>query len=319
MAIIRKQPVSFVSMDLNIALEEVYKICSTSFAKYIDLDFNYYLSTPFVRGDPAQLQQVLLNLCVNANHSMTIMREAGEAQGGKLTVSLQSISIGQELINKFPTAVEGDEYYVIQISDEGVGISEHLITKIFDPFYTTKDKASGTGLGLATSRGIIEKHDGFIDIYSVKDTGTTFSIYIPARIDAPLNKKEITTKKQFVVGRGSILVIDDEEIIRNVLKRMLEKCGYQVIIASSAAEGIQLYTAMKNEIDLVISDLDMPVMSGDKCLAELQKITRDLNVLLMSGYRGDARVENTIKMGGHYISKPISMYELSVIVNKLIG
>jgi PAS domain S-box-containing protein len=176
----RRQEITLKEIDLSGAIDSAVKICRTSFDKSISVSVSYPAGPAITLADQVLIEQVLLNICINASHAMTIMRPDGHAMGGKLEISLEHFDVNERFCSRNPLAVVGP-YWVIKVSDSGVGIPPAALSKIFNPFFTTKPAGQGTGLGLSTAYGIVRQHDGFIDVYSIPGSGTTFSVYLPDR------------------------------------------------------------------------------------------------------------------------------------------
>jgi len=313
----KKTEISHKPLDLNTALKNVIQICRNTFEKSIEIYTDYSSLPAIIEGDPSQIEQVLLNLSINASHAMTIMREKNDKQGGKLTLSLRKITADKYFCSIHPEAVAG-KYWVVSQSDTGVGIDSKNIHKIFDPFFTTKERERGTGLGLSMVYSIVHQHGGFIDVYSEPGTGSTFNIYLPEFSEEALY--EISTQEYGIEkGEGIILVIDDEDIVRLMAENILIECGYEVILAENGREGISIYSSRKNEIKSVLLDMAMPVMSGKEVYLELKKINPEVKVLLASGFRQDDRVQETLALGVNgFIQKPYSITELSKKIKKMM-
>ncbi|MCK5076015.1 MAG: PAS domain S-box protein, partial [Calditrichia bacterium] len=206
----RKQETQFAAVDLNEAVGHVKKICQNTLDKSIELQFNYYVNNAIIKADATQIEQVLLNLCVNAAHSMTIMRPHSESWGGKLTIDINKIVSDKKFTKTHPGAQDGF-YWKIVVQDEGVGFKQEYQKKIFDPFFTTKAKGEGTGLGLSMVYNIIKQHKGFMDVSSEVDKGSVFTFYLP---DIPPEDAKLKFSKEEIddiEGEGVILVVDDEE------------------------------------------------------------------------------------------------------------
>lgn len=317
LALSKKHELSFSSVDLNKSVKRVIKICENTFDKRIEIKPIYYDGKAVVQADATQIEQVVLNLCVNASHAMTIMRKSNEQQGGVLTVSIEQI-YADKTFNDIHHEAEEGYYYIVTVRDTGVGMDSRVISKIFDPFFTTKDKNKGTGLGLAMAYNIIQQHKGFIDVYSEVGVGSKFSVFIPSQsVSDEISEK--TASFKITKGSGTILVIDDEEIIRYIGKNILEECGYNVLLAEDGRKGIEIYKAKKDEITAVILDMSMPYLSGKDTYIELKKINPKIKVLLASGFKQDKRVSDALKLGvNSFIQKPYSLIELSKKIDEVI-
>ena len=309
----RKKELKFVAVDLNTTLKHVMKICETTFDKKIELIFEYWKGEAFAKADPTQLEQVILNLCVNAYHAMTIMKNDNEKIEGKLNVDIEKVFSDKCFCKSHPEAKE-HYYWLINIKDTGVGMDSKTIAKIFDPFFTTKDKGKGTGLGLAMVYNIVQLHKGFIDVYSEVNEGTAFHIYIPALDDNNVQVSEIE-EANVIKGEGVILLVDDEEIIRSTALEILKELGYEILLAKNGEEGVNMYKKYQERIDLVILDMVMPKMSGKEAFIEIKKINDNAKILMSSGFKFDERVKKVLELGADsFIQKPYTLVKLSKVI-----
>jgi PAS domain S-box-containing protein len=314
----RKKEPLFVSVDLNEALKDVMQICENTFDKSIKLGISYYDKKAMLWADATQIQQVVLNLCINASHAMTMMRKMDDPQGGTLSVSILNFYADQYFCASQPEAIEGN-YWVIKIKDTGVGIEPKFISRIFDPFYTTKTKTQGTGLGLAMVYNIVQQHRGFIDVDSHPGIGTTFSIYLPQLEDQKFHDTQPLVSEALTPGNGLILIVDDEESLRLTLKEILETCGYNVLLAEDGRQGLKIFSERCNEIKLILLDLAMPNMAGKESYIEMKKIFPAVKVLVISGFKRDQRVRDIMELGvSGFLSKPFTMAELSKKIAEVI-
>jgi PAS domain S-box-containing protein len=314
----RKKEPLFVSVDLNEAVKDVMQICENTFDKSIKLEISYHDKKAMVWADTTQIQQVMLNLCINASHAMTLMRKMDDPQGGTLSVSILDFYVDQYFCASQPEAIE-ENYWVLKIKDTGVGIEPKFISKIFDPFYTTKTKTQGTGLGLAMVYNIVKQHRGFIDVESHPGIGTTFSIYFPQLEEQKFHDTKPLELEALTTGTGLILIVDDEESLRLTLKEILETCGYNVLLAEDGRQGLKIFKQRCNEIKLILLDLAMPNMSGKDSYIEMKKIFPSVKVLVISGFKHDQRVREIRELGVNgYLAKPFTMAELSRKIAEVI-
>ncbi len=258
--------------------------------------------------DCRQIEQVLLNILLNASQAMP--------GGGELHLETTHVQLDETVATL--NAVTVGEYIKIAITDTGEGMEEAVRKRIFDPFFTTKDKKRGTGLGLASAYGIIKNHGGFIDVQSAPGKGATFSVYLPATSQAPVNLEE--TAEQIREGTETILLVDDEAPVSDVGSQMLRRLGYKVLTANSGAAAIEIYRSNRDGIALVILDMIMPGMNGGETFDCLKKIDPDVAVLLSSGYsiNGDA---TTIMHKGcrGFIQKPFNLVQLSEKIRRSLA
>ena len=307
----RRRKLKFSPENLYQVLQNVCGIASTSFDKSVVFDVQIEEQIP-VHADANSLEQVFLNICINAAHAMTIMRAPGEAWGGTLKISQKKIQLDEQ-----PGRAAGS-YWCITISDSGVGMNNSELEQIFVPFFTTKEKDAGSGLGLSMVYNIIKQHKGFIEVDSQTGVGTSFRIFLPVATEqiAPVIDQQ---KPALVTGEGLILVIDDEELIRDNAADMLEECGYQVLTAANGRQGVELYRQQQHEISAVLLDLVMPVMTGKEAFLALQQINPQVKVLLSSGFRQDTRVDEILTAGAAgFIQKPYSLYDLSRTISQIL-
>jgi signal transduction histidine kinase/CheY-like chemotaxis protein len=253
-----------------------------------------------VKVDPGQLEQVLLNLYLNAWHAM--------ADGGDIYIQTENVHLSDEYCKPFE--VPPGNYVKVSVTDTGAGIDPDIIERIFEPFFTTKDVGKGTGLGLASAYGIIKNHNGIIRVYSEKNHGTTFNIYLPASDQEAVEDIEANT--EMVKGNEAILLVDDEKGTIQVEELMLKKLGYQVVPALSGKQAIELYTEKMVDFDLVALDMIMPEMNGKDTYDALKKINPDVKVLLVSGYSLNKQIEELMDKGCNgFIQKPFDIVQLS--------
>ncbi len=319
LGISRQQRLSLGVTDMNRILEHVFDICKNTFDKKIELDFRFDRKrAALVMGDATQLEQVVLNLCINAHDAMTVMRPPEEEHRGILSVTMHRVPSGRELLAKYPDAAER-EYMCLQVRDTGVGISADTRERVFDPFFTTKEKHRGTGLGLAMVYNIIKQHEGFIDLYSEVGSGTTFNVYIPASDQGVQGPEDAAAAPEHRMGEGLILMIEDDATIQKTARKILTLLGYDVLIAENGLRGIEVFREHHRDIDAVILDMVMPKRSGKETFIELKKLDPGVRVLVSSGFRSDSRIDEVLKMGARgFLQKPYTIEELSVELAKVI-
>jgi PAS domain S-box-containing protein len=258
--------------------------------------------------DRGQIEQVLLNLYVNAWQAMS--------NGGDLYLQTENVILDRSYVK--PYRVEPGRYVKVSVSDTGVGIDKETQERIFEPFFTTKEMGRGTGLGLASVYGIIKSHGGYINVYSEKERGTVFTIYLPASGKEALKEKEIAPSV-LIKGSGTILLIDDETMILDVGVELLEELGYTVLSALSGPEAIDIFQKDQDKIDLVIMDMIMPGMGGGETFDRLKEINPDVKVLLSSGYSINGQATKILRRGcDGFIQKPFNMNQLAEKVQKIL-
>jgi PAS domain S-box-containing protein len=276
---------------------EIKQIVRETFPKSIVFELHSDNDLWTIIGDPTQLQQVLLNLCVNARDAMP--------DGGKLSIHMGNTVLDEAYAGMNPEARPGP-YVLIEVTDTGTGIPEEIQDKIFDPFFTTKEPGKGTGLGLSTTLGIVKSHGGFINCYSEPGKGSTFKVYIPANTTVAEMEKVVAGEARLPRGHNElVLVVDDEEPIRELAQKVLERFGYRALLAANGAEAVALYQPRRSEIDVVITDMVMPVMDGPATIAALKAVNPEIKIVGSSGLAPDGYEIEAMKAGvRHFIPKP---------------
>ena len=268
--------------------------------KEITIHKKYHDQIWSVEIDRSQIDQVLLNIFVNAWQAMPA--------GGDLYIQTKNELLDEDVAGVY--SVRPGKYVAISITDTGTGMDENTLKRIFDPFFTSKDKELGTGLGLASAYGIIQNHDGIILAESEKGQGATFRIYLPATEKPVID--ELQANQNILVGTETILLVDDEEMIIDVGAQILKKLGYEVLTARHGMEAIEVYQQNRQKVAMVILDLIMPEMGGGETYDRLKEIDPQVKVLLSSGYSLDGQATEILKRGcDGFIQKPFSMEDLS--------
>ncbi len=304
-------------VDINRSVKNVIKICKNTFSKSIEIDFTLLENKSFINGDPTQIEQVILNLCVNASHAMTTMRNEDEPEGGLLAITVSKIMADEFFVQSHGIAKPDIPYLIISISDTGVGMDDRVKEKIFNPFYTTKED-SGTGLGLSMVYAIVKEHGGFVDVYSEFGVGSNFKVFLPEVIDVEVGFAN-TQMNKIIPGTGNVLIIDDEEIVRISAEGILAAAGYTITLAETPFKGIELYKQHHHELDAVILDMAMPGMSGLEVLKQIRTVNASIPILLSSGNKEDQRVKKSIAMGVEsFLEKPYSAALLTKALKELL-
>ena len=260
-----------------------------------------------VEADKSQLNQVLLNIFINAWQAMP--------NGGDLYLETSTLYLDEE--NSKPVQIEPGYFCMISVIDTGIGMDKATRQRIFDPFFTTKDKGRGTGLGLASAYGIVKNHGGTIKVMSEPGHGTTFNIYLP--LSEAEAQHELTVEKNIVTGNETVLIVDDEEMILEVGKSMLEKLGYHVVVAGNGEQAVEMVANMKNQIDLVILDMIMPGMDGEKTFVQIREIQPELSILLSSGYSINGQATKIMRRGcDGFIQKPFNISGLARKIREVL-
>jgi len=296
-------------MRMQPIIKEALKLIRSTIPTTISINQNLQPNCGAVKADPTQIHQIIMNLTTNAYHAM-------EKNGGELKITLKEIKLGDhELIS--PEMKPGS-YACLTIADTGMGMSKDVIDKIFDPFFTTKEKGKGTGMGLSVVHGIVKSMNGEIQVHSEPRNGTEFHIFLPTVKTASI--KEQTQKNEPLHGGTErVLLVDDEESIITMEKLALERLGYQVTSRTSSIEALEAFRANPEKFDLIITDIAMPKMPGDKLAVELIKIRPDIPVLLCTGF-SEAMTEEKIKALGikDLLMKPIMIKDLAQKIREVL-
>jgi two-component system cell cycle sensor histidine kinase/response regulator CckA len=263
-----------------------------------------------VLGDPAQVDQVVMNLAINGCDAMP--------DGGQLKIATEPVSLDEAFCREREWMSPG-RYLLLSVADTGVGITAENLERIFDPFFTTKAPGKGTGLGLSMVFGIVKNHGGCIDVRSEEGVGTVFRVYLPESSEGARGETS-AIGPALPRGRGRILLVDDQESVREVAKDMLETLGYEVITAADGLEGVSRYRDLWREIDLVLLDMIMPNMSGGDCFLRMREINPKARVVLSSGYSMEGAIQDVMNEGIlAFIQKPYRLEELSKVVGTAVG
>ena len=302
-----------VSIHLGDIVREIQTFTAHSFPKNIIFETAITKDLWLTRGDPTQLNQVLMNLCVNARDAMP--------EGGSLRLSLHNIVIDEHYAAMNRTARAG-RFIQIEVSDTGHGMRPEVAERIFEPFYTTKDQGKGTGLGLSTVLGIVRGHGGFVNVYTEIGRGSVFKIHLPAQAEpdaAPATAADGATV-ELPRGRGeTILVVDDEESIRSITKQTLEAFNYRAITAEDGASAIAAYAQHRDEVALVLTDVMMPVMDGIALANALRRLNSGLPIIAASGHQENMSLDRISVLGiAHVLTKPYSAETLLVAIHQVL-
>lgn len=299
-------------VDLHESISAVVSLLKRSISKQIEICQELDAAEALVMGDRTQLQSALLNLCVNARDAMP--------GGGVLRICTRDVTLDAQACSDLEDEIIPGQYVEVEISDTGVGMSEEMQQHIFEPFFTTKPAGEGTGLGLAAVYGCIQNHHGVITVKSQIGKGSTFRLLLPLagrkRQVVPLPVQE---SPELLHGQGHVLIVDDEEIVRNLGSRLLEELGYKVSACSDGASAVQLFQQYHDKIDLVILDMIMPKMGGQETFMSMKDIQPDVHVLFLSGQGAGESMDALLEQGAcGFLNKPFRINELSQQVSRCI-
>jgi PAS domain S-box-containing protein len=301
LAFSRKQIITPKSLALNEHITETKKTLSRLIGEDMELSFHPGKDLWTIKFDPSQLDQILVNLVVNARDAMP--------NGGRVTVETANVCIDETYCSKHYFFTPG-EYVMLEVSDEGVGMDQGTLTQIFEPFFTTKEPGLGTGLGLATVYGIVKQNGGFINVYSEPGQGATFKIYLP-RTTAEEAPKQ-TPEAPISPGSGTVLLVEDSEQVRKLIEEILDAIGYNVVAVERPSQALSHFEREGADFDLLITDVVMPEMNGVELRDRVTALKPGIKVLFMSGYTANIIAHRgVLKDGVHFIQKPFSMRDIA--------
>jgi len=299
----RKSKYEIVPLQLNDVVYDTIKLLERVIDKNIEMTVELDSHLPPIQGDTNQIEQIVMNLMVNARDAMQ--------RGGRIVIKTAVACVKQGM-QDIPTYILPGEYVVLSVSDTGTGIPESILNKIFEPFFTTKERGKGTGLGLSMVYGAIKEHKGYITVQSKPGAGTTFTVYLPAaRAAAPDLAKEPVTSMS---GNETLLIVDDEDAILNAVREALTSHGYKVFAISDSPSALNIFRRIPQEIALVISDIAMPKMDGKELIKQIKGIKPEIKILAMSGHTKYIADKDGIREIDGFLKKPFeSQYLLSVV------
>jgi PAS domain S-box-containing protein len=299
-----------VALQPKHLVKEIVKILRETLPKSIEINFNLPPDLWIISADATQMHQVLMNLCVNARDAMP--------EGGSISIKADNVFVDENYARMHLEAKAG-RFVVISVSDTGPGMTPEIQGRIFEPFFTTKEMTKGTGLGLSTALTIVRSHGGFINVYSELHKGSQFALYLPA-LDTPDTLESVAAQTNLPLGHGElILVVDDEEAIREITHGTLEAFGYTVLTASDGTEALALYADRKNEIAVVLTDMVMPFMDGPATIRALQRMNPKVRIIAASGLgTGQRAGEGTLEGVSIFLNKPYTAERLLTTLAQIL-
>jgi len=304
----RQDEQEFISIQLKPIIKEALKLFRFSMFSQVELKLDIQ-SESMILADPTQLHQVFLNLCTNANHAM-------QEKGGVLDVRLEDVELCADVAARYPDVKPGS-YVKLTVSDTGHGMPAEVLERIYDPFFTTKAKDGGTGMGLSVVHGIVKNHGGTITVYSEPGEGATFNIFLP--VDKTGAEPDAKNKKTSPKGTECILFIDDEQNLVKTGKQMLESLGYKVTTKTSSVEALKLFKSQPEMFDLVITDMMMPSMTGEELAKEVLVIRPDIPVILCTGFNAKIDKKKAKALGFRaYILKPVLKRQMAETIREVL-
>jgi len=311
LAFSRKQVIEPKVLELNALLDGFRTSVAPLIGEDIEFVFKPAPDLWKLKLDPTQVDQIVMNLVVNARDAMPT--------GGTLSIETSNKRIDAQYCLENPWATPGD-YVLLSVSDTGVGMAAELQKKIFDPFFTTKEVGKGTGLGLSTVFGIVKQNDGFLNVYSEPFLGATFRIYLRRHLGEETPESAEVIPEEAHRGKGQILVVEDDEILRDVIPQILNRLGYSFILADTPEDALQICHRSEVEIDVLLTDVVMPGMSGKELWESFRLVRPDTKVIYMSGYTADViSRQGVLDSGVHFIQKPFSTVDLGKKLQVALG
>ena len=303
------------SVSMNDVARETWEIFKRTFPPQISVRLDLAEDLWTIEADPNQISQVLVNLCVNARDAMT--DTSAEPAAGTLRIETANVETSEERIGRYMRAPAG-RYVLLRVSDTGVGMGPQLLDRLFVPFVTTKAARSGTGLGLAVVYGIVSSHHGFIDVQSAAGRGTEFEILFPMAAQQAATGSDQSAEPPLPRGHGTILVVDDDPPVRELMSRVLESCGYHVLSAEDGRGALALFGDGAG-IDLVILDMMMPGMAGRECLLRLRKRNPEARVMVTTGYTAGSPARELLRDGAvAVVEKPLDLNGFAEKVQEIV-
>jgi two-component system, cell cycle sensor histidine kinase and response regulator CckA len=310
LAFSRKQLLELKVVDVNVIVQDMERLLRPLIAENVEFTTSLAPDAAHTRADAGQMEQVLMNLVVNARDAMP--------GGGKLTIETQNIAV-DESHRRGQTFIRPGDYVRLSVSDTGMGMDKETQSRIFEPFFTTKEKGKGTGLGLSTVYGIVKQSGGYVLVQSEEQHGTTFYIYLP-RVEGIAEKHAPPVPPAALGGTETVLLVEDEDSVRQLVRDTLAAKGYRVVEAEDGEAGMTAAARHDGRIDLVITDVVMPGMGGRELVKQLAQLRPETKVLYLSGYTEDAILsEGTIETGAAFLQKPFTLQNLSRKVREVLG
>ncbi len=308
----RRQHMKPVVMNLNHVIKDMSRLLKRVIGEDIELRTHLEADLGHVKLDQSQVEQIVMNLAINARDAML--------RGGRLTIETANVELDEDYGQSHIAYIRKGRYVMFAVSDNGAGMDSEVQSRIFEPFFTTKETGKGTGLGLATVYGIVKQSNGYIWAYSEKNIGTTFKLYFPI-VDEPVSSAagEKPAQPQHYSGTEKILLVEDEESVRRVVKKLLSDCGYQVSATNNGKEALEFCRENSEQFDMLITDIVMPQLGGIELANELIPQYPEMKVMYMSGYTDKTIVKHgVLGADAAYIQKPFSINDFSRRVREIL-
>ena len=312
----RKIPLEFNLLDINHLVEENIAFIRRMVEETVEIKLDLANDLPLVKSDQGQLTQVIMNFAINARDAMH--------RKGVLTIKTERISFDSKLVTNNPSpGIE--EYILLSVSDTGCGIAQEDQQNIFDPFFTTKEVGKGTGLGLSIVYSIITGHGGWVDVISEKDEGATFRVFLPVIVEEEQERESVSDSsqlqdsfRQLIGGKETILIVEDEEVLRSLTSELLKDLGYNVLAAANGGEALAIYAENSDIINLVVSDMIMPEKSGIELFSELKTIKPDVKFILVTGYCLEEAEGHVLRSMAGMLAKPYTTEKFATFIRKVL-
>jgi PAS domain S-box-containing protein len=310
LAFSRQQVLEPKIIDLNGVVADMEKLLRRVIGEDIELNASPQRELKRIKADQGQLEQVLMNLAVNARDAML--------NGGRLTITTRNVSMSELDAQGYSYPFKPGEYVQLTVTDTGIGMDSATRARIFEPFFTTKEKGKGTGLGLATVYGVVKQSGGYIETQSEVGKGTTFTIYLPSVEEGVIPETKPLIVKETHKVSETVLLVEDEDALRFLTRNMLERFGYNIIEARNSAEACEASANQKSSIDLLLTDIVMPGVNGRDLAERLLTERPNMKVVYMSGYTGQGIGGRVLPLGSHFVTKPLSRENLSTKIREAL-
>jgi CheY-like chemotaxis protein len=306
----RKSKLRMETIDVHKIIEETVDLLERTIDKNIKVKYVFNAKNPCITGDSSQIQSAIINLAINSRDAMP--------EGGEIFISTENTVLDEKLTIFHAYSISPGSYLAVSVRDTGEGMEQRVLSHLFEPFFTTKDIGKGTGLGLASVYGTVKSHNGYIDVKSEPGKGSTFTLYVP---DTDVKAVPVTySVNSSTRGKGNILIVDDEGVIREAVKEILSWLGYSVYTCTNGQEAIDFFNKKEPVIDLIILDMIMPGMNGKDCFTMLKSIDNNVKVILSTGYRIDEERQALLDVGIiDILNKPFVSAQLAQSVHSALN
>jgi len=294
-------------INLKSVLDNTYAMVDSIFSKNIIIKYSYTACNKMIMGNETQIENLIINLMINSRDAM--------GSGGTIKIGAEDIVINKETALSHGEVIKKGEYIKLYVQDNGLGMKEETYNKMFEPYFSTKNKIKGTGLGLSVVFGTVKSHSGYVNVISKLYNGTTIEIYLP--VNNPKRNTNKTNSKKAEINSDLIMLVDDDVNVLDIEAELLEDLGYEVMKFNNPISALEYYKVEHDKINFVVLDMVMPNLSGKELFEELKKINNNVTAIFISGYSGQAEMEELINRGLKIIEKPFTFDELSAEIAKI--